>query len=199
MTDVIRPYRPNDRDGLVDVVLAVDRNGILPTIDPALADLAIDYYLATFVDSVPEHTRVIESDGRLTGFVAWVPDHEAFMAVRRARIVTHAKVMDVLEPGSPAAAYAELLLTANPAVAPEFRAAFPALIHTELLPELQGRGLGSRLVRDAIEGLTAIGSPGIGIRVVAASPAQAFYQSLGFVALAPAREGLAELGLTLPG
>jgi ribosomal protein S18 acetylase RimI-like enzyme len=59
---------------------------------------------------------------------------------------------------------------------------FPAHLHIDLLPELQGAGWGRRLIDTLIAQLAEQGVPGVHLVVPRANePAQAFYPKVGFV------------------
>ncbi|GAB3453798.1 GNAT family N-acetyltransferase [Kineococcus endophyticus] len=61
---------------------------------------------------------------------------------------------------------------------------YPSHLHVDLLPRLQGRGLGRRLVDRLCAQLAAAGSPGVHLGVSAANPgAVEFYRRTGFIEL----------------
>ncbi|MEZ0490767.1 GNAT family N-acetyltransferase [Kineococcus sp. TBRC 1896] len=61
---------------------------------------------------------------------------------------------------------------------------FPSHLHVDLLPRLQGRGVGRLLVERLCAQLAAAGSPGVHLGVSAANPgAVAFYRRTGFTEL----------------
>ncbi len=75
----------------------------------------------------------------------------------------------------------------------------PAHLHVDLLPRLQGRGWGRRLVETVLEELGRAGAVGAHLGVDAANPrAVAFYERLGFERLATDRHGGTVLGRRLP-
>ncbi|WP_432541092.1 GNAT family N-acetyltransferase [Kineococcus sp. SYSU DK002] len=62
--------------------------------------------------------------------------------------------------------------------------AFPSHLHVDLLPRLQGRGVGRALIERLCGQLAAAGSPGVHLGVSAANPgAVAFYRRTGFTEL----------------
>ncbi|MEZ0164002.1 GNAT family N-acetyltransferase [Kineococcus sp. LSe6-4] len=82
-----------------------------------------------------------------------------------------------------------LLRTVHEGVRPdplwaERPASHPSHLHVDLLPRLQGRGLGRLLVERVCAQLAAAGSPGVHLGVSAANPgAVAFYRRTGFTEL----------------
>jgi ribosomal protein S18 acetylase RimI-like enzyme len=76
-------------------------------------------------------------------------------------------------------------------------AAYPAHLHIDLLPELQGRGIGRRLIDTVLDRLREASVPGVQLGVDPRNTsAQAFYTRLGFAPL-PAPPGAFSYGRTL--
>ena len=68
---------------------------------------------------------------------------------------------------------------------PEPNADYPSHMHIDLLPRVQGRGYGRRMMEQLMTKLRARGSPGTHLGVSAINvPAQSFYNKLGFHELA---------------
>ena len=62
--------------------------------------------------------------------------------------------------------------------------AYPAHLHVDLLPRLQGQGWGRRVVESVLAGLTAAGATGVHLGVDQGNTgAQQFYLRLGFTEL----------------
>jgi ribosomal protein S18 acetylase RimI-like enzyme len=82
---------------------------------------------------------------------------------------------------------------------PEPYAAYPSHLHIDLLPRVQGRGCGRRMIEHVTKALIERGSPGVHLGVsVRNAGAQAFYQRLGFSELArvgTAADGCIYLGM----
>jgi ribosomal protein S18 acetylase RimI-like enzyme len=84
---------------------------------------------------------------------------------------------------------------------PEPYGAYPSHLHIDLLPRVQGRGHGRRMIDHVARTLAERGSPGVhlGVSVLNAG-AQAFYQRLGFSELTrvgTASDGCIYLGMAL--
>jgi len=74
---------------------------------------------------------------------------------------------------------------------PEPYAQYPSHLHIDLLPRVQGRGLGRRMMETLMARLRDAGSPGVHLGMWAANTrASAFYARLGFTELA--RTGMGE-------
>lgn len=68
-----------------------------------------------------------------------------------------------------------------PPVAPEVYADYPSHLHIDLLPRMQGQGLGGRIIRTLLDSLRAQGSSGVHLHVWARNErAIGFYRHLGF-------------------
>jgi ribosomal protein S18 acetylase RimI-like enzyme len=85
---------------------------------------------------------------------------------------------------------------------PEPYAAYPSHLHLDLLPRVQGRGHGRRMIGHVTSALVERGSPGVHLGVsVLNTGAQAFYRRLGFSELTrmgTAADGCIYMGMTLP-
>jgi ribosomal protein S18 acetylase RimI-like enzyme len=69
-------------------------------------------------------------------------------------------------------------------------AEYPAHLHIDLLPRLQGRGVGRRLVNTLLDVLRRSGVPGVHLGVDAANTrAIGFYEHLGFASIGPDHDG----------
>lgn len=64
---------------------------------------------------------------------------------------------------------------------PEIIATFPSHLHIDLLPSIQGRGVGRRLIGELLDDLASGGSPGVHLGVDSRNErAIGFYRRLGF-------------------
>jgi ribosomal protein S18 acetylase RimI-like enzyme len=192
MSPEIRPYRPADRDDVARVCLLTgasggDATGMYSddTIIPELA--AVPY-----VEYAPELAYVVEDGGRALGYVVGVTDTEAFIqwwsrewapgfTARHPRPGPSTQ----REPHIPEAVF--LAAGAMPEMwlrIPELDA-YPAHLHINLLPELQGRGFGRRLIELFRGALALRGVPALHLSVDPENVgARAFYERLGFHELA---------------
>jgi GNAT superfamily N-acetyltransferase len=189
----IRMVRPQDLEALYAITLATGRDG-----DDA-GDLYKDpriighIYSAPYAVLHPESVLVIEDGDGVGGYVAGVADTRAFEA-RLETLWWPALRSTYVDPsGTPHEAWTADELRAfmihHPRPAPAAVAgAFPAHVHMNLLPRLQGRGLGSALLEAWLE-RCAPGHLGVHVGVSQANQrGQAFWSRQGFEALdAPSR------------
>jgi len=214
----IRRYRPGDEDALVQVCVRTadaggDATGLLPD-DRLWADLFVLPYVARH----PELAFVVAAeDGRVTGYVVgapdtavfeawfrdhWWPEHEARYAAEATGAEGSADGVPALGPRDQEAGRRrrdDLLRYAagRGRASRSDAAAYPAHLHIDLLPELQGQGWGRRLIETLLDALREAGVPGV--HLVAGEDnagALAFYPRVGFAPL-PSEPGSRAFGRTL--
>lgn len=186
----IRPYRAEDRAAVAEICVKTADAGADATGLFRDDMLWADVFVLPYVDRHPEFAFVVAGDdGVARGYIVGVPDTEAFEewfastwwpSVRDRYPVEGASAR---EQGTIeyAASRARGL---NP-----YTAEYPAHLHIDLLPELQGRGFGRRLIDALVEALTAAGVPGVHLAASSSNlGAVAFYPRVGFDAL-PSDEG----------
>lgn len=187
----LRSFRPGDEPALAEICLRTadtgsDATGILDDDDIWAAVFVLPY-----VARHPELAVVVETDdGRVAGYAVATGDTDGFeewfqhqwwprFAERWPK-----PAADAVTRQDSVLAYA---YGRRPGVEP-FARHYPAHLHIDLLPELQGQGWGRRLIETLRDRLRAAGVPGV--HLVAAGTnagAIAFYERLGFTRLdAPA-------------
>ncbi|SEF18913.1 GNAT family N-acetyltransferase [Jiangella alba] len=187
MSPEIRPYRPADRDDIARVCLRTGASGGDATgwysDDTLLPDLAAVPYL----EYAPDLALVVDDGERAAGYLIGVADTAAFIEWWRREWVPVVAARHP-GPGAPTAhtprISEELLLEVGrqPEVMrlPELDA-YPAQLHVNLLPEVQGQGLGRRLVDRFRAMLAARGVPALHLGIDPDNVgARAFYDCLGF-------------------
>jgi ribosomal protein S18 acetylase RimI-like enzyme len=135
-------------------------------------------YLA-FPDAV---TRVLHDDRGVAGYCLAVPDTVAFEQWADESWLPPLRERYPIGSGStPAdAALVERLHHTTPADA-ALLGAYPAHLHVDLLPRLQGQGWGRRVVEAVLERLATAGATGVHLGVDESNTgAQVFYARLGF-------------------
>jgi ribosomal protein S18 acetylase RimI-like enzyme len=179
----LRPYRPSDLDALYEICL---RTGLAGGDAGAAIDdprLLGDIYVAPYAALEPELAFVVD-DGTGTpgGYIVGALDTRRFEAAceeqwwpelrrRHPRDRRTGRFDDLL------VAMIHDPIAADDAVVAEH----PSHLHIDLLPALQGRGWGRRLMDRLTMALAAAGSRGVHLGVnVANERAIAFYRHLGF-------------------
>ena len=151
-------------------------------------------YLA-YPDAV---TRVLHDEQGVAGYSLGVPDSRAFERWLEEVWLPPLRERHPVGSGSTPAdrALVEWLHQPTPADA-GLLVAYPAHLHVDLLPRLQGHGWGRRVVESVLAGLTAAGASGVHLGVDEGNTgAQQFYLRLGFTEL-EGRPGARYYGMDL--
>lgn len=183
----IRPFRAGDEPALADICLRTGDAGSDATGVLADDELWAEVFVLPYVARHPDLAFVVETDGGVpAGYVVCAPDTRAFETwfrdewwpVRGARWPQPASERS-RQDGILRYAYGR-----GPGVEP-YGDAYPAHLHIDLLPELQGQGWGRRLIETAAGALRERGIPGLHLATdVHNTGAVAFYDRLGFERLA---------------
>ncbi|OLF06154.1 hypothetical protein BLA60_32990 [Actinophytocola xinjiangensis] len=193
MTPEIRRFLPDDEPALYDICLRTGDSGEDATAlheDPALLG---HLYVGPYLSLAPDLAFVAEDEHGVAGYV---------LGVRDTRIFEHECDRDwwpdlreryplTTFPPSGRDAGLVRLMHDPPRAADEVVAEYPAHLHIDLLPRLQGRGYGRRLMDTLFTALRAARVPGVHLGVgLANERATAFYHHLGFTELRRDRWGL---------
>ena len=199
----IRPFRPGDEAALADICLrtadaGLDATGVLDD-DAIWAEIFVLPYAARH----PETALVVETGEdtpapRVVGYCVAAPDTAAFETwfrdewwPQRAARWPRPEAERSRQDGILRYAYAR-----GPGVEP-YGDVYPAHLHIDVLPELQGQGWGRRLIEAVIARLRADGVAGLHLVADAANTgALAFYDRLGFTRLA-SHPGVQAFGMPL--
>jgi ribosomal protein S18 acetylase RimI-like enzyme len=195
----IRPFQPGDEPALAEICLKTADDGVDGT--GVLEDDAIwaEIFVLPYVAKHPDLAFVVETDdGRVGGYIVSAPDTEAFEDwfatewwPQFAERWPKPEVERTRQDGILIYAYG------RHAGAEPYSEGFPAHLHIDLLPELQGLGWGRRLIETLIAALRE--RQVSGLHLVASSGnagALAFYPRLGFAPL-PSHKGVQAFGMKL--
>ena len=184
---LIRPYRPDDLDELYRVcVQTADNGGDGTSIfrDPRLPG---HVYAAPYALFEPSLAFVAQDAGGVGGYVVAALDSRAF--ARRlerdwwpALRASHPEPSpDLAESLSRQEQFA-LHWIHHPLGTPdELASGFPSHLHINLVPRLQGQGIGRQLIATVISALRGQGSPGLHLHVSYRNQrAAGFYRYVGF-------------------
>lgn len=188
----IRPFQPGDESALSDICLrtadaGADATGILED-----DDLWAEIFVIPYAVRHPDLAFVVETDdGRAAGYIVGTPDTDAFEAwfhdewwPRFAQRWPKPEEERSRQDGILIYAYGR-----EPGAEPYSRG-YPAHLHIDLLPEVQGQGWGRRLIDTLVTALRARNVAGL--HLVAGSDntgALAFYPRVGFEPL-PSHKGV---------
>ena len=182
----IRPFASADTDACYEICLRTGLAGgdarHLHTDPRLLGEVWVGPYLA----HAPELAFVVEDPEGVGGYVVGAADTAGFekwaetswWPPLRARYP-----VDRFPEGTADRDVTNLIHTPLP-MAPEITATHPAHLHIDLLPRLQGRGLGRLLLDRLFTGLRAAGAGAVHLGVSPENTgAIAFYERLGFEVL----------------
>ncbi len=200
----IRPYQPGDRDAVSEICLRTAAGGGDATGVYSDDALMPEVFALPYVTYAPDLAFVVDDGhGRAVGYVIAVADTRAFVEWWRREWAPGFRARHP-QPGpatghDPGFTEAQLLdAGANPErmLIAELDD-YPAHLHIDLLPELQGQGFGRRLIDTLRSALADRGVPGVHLGMDAANiGARAFYDRLGFHELPSSRPEAPLLGMS---
>jgi ribosomal protein S18 acetylase RimI-like enzyme len=176
----IRKYQQGEEQALYDICLLTGDSGADATAlyqDPRLLG---EVYVGPYLRFAPSHALVGVDDDGVAGYVLGVPDTVAFEAEcerswwppLRSRYPLEAFPSDSRDGGI------VRLIHNPPTASPDVVERYPAHLHIDLLPRLQGQGDGRRLLTALLDGL---GVPGVHLGVSLSNQrAIGFYRRMGF-------------------
>ena len=186
MAAQIRPVRPDDLDALYDICLKTGNSGQDGTTfyeDPRLVG---EVYAAPYAVLQPDLAFVVEDDQGVAGYVIGTDDTRAFEArleaqwwprLRAAHPDPRPTPRDQRSRDQQRAAQIH-----RPVAEPQaLVAAYPAHLHINLLPRLQGQDLGRRMIDTWLEAVRARGVRGVHLGCDAVNHrALRFYDAYGW-------------------
>ncbi|MFC3689086.1 GNAT family N-acetyltransferase [Aquipuribacter hungaricus] len=199
----VRPYRRSDDAGLSAVCLATADEGRDGSALYARPSLPGEVYALPYVRFEPDLCLVVDDgtrEGGVSGYVLGTSDTAAFedWATRAwwPGVRSRHPVADQ-EPGSADARLAALAASPQP-TARAVVEAYPAHLHVDLMPHVQGQGLGRRLLEGFMQHAHGAGAAGVHLGVSTGNErAVGFYERLGFEVLERTERALL-MGRLLP-
>lgn len=208
----IRPYRQTDRDDVFEICLRTAAGGGDATGVYSDDSLMPEVFALPYLEYAPDLAFVVDgpstgsghrgSGRRVLGYVIGVADTRAFVEWWKRAWGPGFRVRHP-EPGAPtghnpgfteaqlleAGYHPERMLIAEVDE-------YPAHLHIDLLPEMQGQGLGRRLIDTLRAALAERGVAAVHLGMDAANTgARAFYDRLGFHELPSSRPDVPLLGI----
>ena len=178
----IRRFRPGDEPALAEICVRTADAGKDATGLFRDDMLWADNFVLPYVARHPECAFVVETDhGRVAGYIVAAPDSDDFYrwfaeswwpSVRDRYPLEGAgeRERDIIAYGATRAPGQE-----------RHASEYPAHLHIDLLPELQGQGFGRRLIDALLAALQEQGVPGVHLAASADNAgAVAFYPRVGF-------------------
>lgn len=184
----IRPVRAGDIGAVYEIALKTGANGEDATAAHADPRLIGHVYAAPYVLLAPECAFVVEDAEGVCGYIVGAPDTRAFEARLEAEWWPDLR-RRYSDPSPPAAGWTAdqrmAFLIHHPLrVSSRIIADHPSHLHVNLLPRLQGRGVGRALVDRFLGRMKELGSTGVHLGVGRPNArARAFYGAYGFTVL----------------
>ncbi|GAA1751108.1 GNAT family N-acetyltransferase [Agromyces humatus] len=199
----IRPYRPADREAVAEICLRTAAGGDDATGVYSDDSLMPEVFALPYVEYAPELAYVVADSDRVLGYVIAVADTAAFIEWWKREWTPGfaARHPSVGSPTGHEPSFTEADLIGAGLDPERMRIAeladYPAHLHIDLLPELQGMGFGRRLIDTLRHALAARGVDSVHLGMDAANTgARAFYDRLGFHELPSSTSSAPLLGIT---
>lgn len=177
----MRPYRPGDLPAMYHVCLLTGDAGRDATGLYADPDLLAHVYCGPYPTADPSLSLVVVDEVGVGGYVVGTADSVGFAAWQDEHWWPALRERYPLGPDDGTADH-RLVEHLHHPPHDEPPAGFPAHLHIDLLPRLQGQGWGRRLIEAFAAALAERGVPGMHLRVDPRNAsALAFYHRLGFV------------------
>jgi ribosomal protein S18 acetylase RimI-like enzyme len=180
---VIRPATPEDVDACYEICLRTGDHGADATAlhtDPRLIG---EIWVGPYLERWPQHAFVAADGSTVGGYIVGAPDtveHERWLEQEWWPALRLRYPLDAFPAGTADAECVRLMH--DPHTTPEQLASgWPAHLHIDLLPGMQGRGHGRALMNAFFASLRSAGVEAVHVGVSSANPgAIAFYRRLGF-------------------
>jgi ribosomal protein S18 acetylase RimI-like enzyme len=179
----IRAYRPGDEPALYEICLRTGDSGEDATEMYRDPNLLGEIYVGPYLRLAPTLSFVAEDDQGVAGYVLGAADTRAFeLACEREwwPALRSRYALGVFPANSPDDRLARLIHGPRE-TSEDVVDRYPAHLHIDLLPDLQGRGFGRRLLETLFDALRTGGVPAVHLGVgLANTRAIGFYERMGF-------------------
>lgn len=179
----IRRYRPADRDALYDVCLRTGADGSDASDRYLNPTLLGEVFVGPYLELPGTLAWTAEFEGVASGYILCALDTAAFEAECEAAWWPRLRERYQLNSQQAGSSDDEIVrMIHHPSLAdPVIAREYPAHLHIDLLPVLQGHGAGAQLIRTLLSELRARHSSGVHLGVSTANTrAIGFYHHLGF-------------------
>lgn len=179
----IRGFEPADKQTMYEICLRTGASGQDATDLYQDPNLIGDLFVGPYVEFAPELAFVGEDDDGVAGYVIGALDTEPFEArcEREWWPALRAKYPVGSFPAESADERLVGLLHKPPVRQADVNERYPAHLHIDLLPRIQGGGNGRRMITTLLDALAAAGAPGVHLGVGKANErAVGFYRRMGF-------------------
>lgn len=195
----IRPYAPADYDAVSRICTLTAERGGDATGLYATDELMPDIFVRPYVTLEPELSFVVVDDEGVGGYIVGVANTRRFVEQFNAEWLHRIEAAYV---------HTEPIVTRDDMIRhlgfwpermliPEVDE-YPAHLHIDLLPRLQGQGLGRQLIETLSSALRERGIHGLHLTMDAANTnARAFYDRIGFTELPSSTADAPALGIRL--
>ena len=180
---VLRSFAAGDTDACYEICLRTADNGGDATALHADPRIVGDVWVAPYLARHPECAVVLEDDEGVGGYIVGAPDTAAYddWVDREWFVPLRDRYPRGSFPEGTADAACVNLIHAPPRMPPEIVAAYPAHLHIDLLPRLQGRGFGRAMMAALFDRVRTASATAIHLGCSAENTnAIAFYRRLGF-------------------
>jgi ribosomal protein S18 acetylase RimI-like enzyme len=180
----IRPFHPSDLPAIYRICLLTGDAGNDASAEHADPDLFGHVWAGPYPTADPSLCRVVVDDAGVAGYLLATADTDAFTTwcARRWWPALRERYPLDVGPSTPrTAADAALVERLHHPPHEDVPAGYPAHLHLDLLPRVQGRGLGRALIETVVAELGRRAVPGVHLGTHPRNTgAVAFYTRLGF-------------------
>lgn len=178
----IRPYQSTDLDALYRICLLTGWRGGDASAHYADPLLLGDFYAAPYVSQDPGLCLIAAPDGVPSGYVLGTADSAGFRQWTENHWFPALRSLHPLPDPGVHSPEADLIRRLHAGYqVPDYSQDYPAHLHIDLLPCLQGRGVGRQLMNRFFDRLRERGCPAVHLGVNPANArAIAFYEKFGF-------------------